>query len=291
MSDNSAHCPFFLSSLPTVVNTSNHPSAFTPSQMTEQNPKTIMPALLDNKATKVSDSHPNQKPQASSQSLMNSDRSTHWPDLQCPVTFDQTSQGSELEISTEHLTERSIKQDDAWNYVSHQRPPSYASCSFAYNSNFCLDQGLGMYPPLNSMIQLCGLPLPNGPSQRSGAPRAPAYDAAPSLAPSLYATASNLRTPNWANIHDVLGGRRNDSAIMDSDDSDGEGNQGEPPYASLIYQALMEAPNHQMVLKEIYEWIAQNTDKARDPAFKGWQNSVRHNLSMNGVCLGSKQRY
>lgn len=40
-----------------------------------------------------------------------------------------------------------------------------------------------------------------------------------------------------------------------------------------------------MVLRDIYEWIARNTDKARDPAFKGWQNSVRHNLSMNGVLV------
>ena len=55
------------------------------------------------------------------------------------------------------------------------------------------------------------------------------------------------------------------------------------PYAQLIYSALMEAPGHRMVLKDIYRWIEGNTDKANNPEFTGWQNSVRHNLSMNKV--------
>jgi hypothetical protein len=57
------------------------------------------------------------------------------------------------------------------------------------------------------------------------------------------------------------------------------------PYAKLIYKCLQEAPNHTMVLKEIYDWFKANTDKAQDPAEKGWQNSIRHNLSMNKVGL------
>jgi hypothetical protein len=55
------------------------------------------------------------------------------------------------------------------------------------------------------------------------------------------------------------------------------------PYAQLIYQALMEKPDNTMVLKDIYDWFTQNTDKC-DKETKGWQNSIRHNLSMNGVC-------
>lgn len=58
----------------------------------------------------------------------------------------------------------------------------------------------------------------------------------------------------------------------------------EQPYAQLIYRALMEAPNHTMILRDIYEWFKKNTDKAADKETKGWQNSIRHNLSMNGVC-------
>lgn len=55
------------------------------------------------------------------------------------------------------------------------------------------------------------------------------------------------------------------------------------PYARLIFRALKSAPRHRMVLKEIYDWFERNTDKAKDPKSRGWQNSIRHNLSMNGV--------
>ncbi|KAI9797322.1 MAG: hypothetical protein M1825_006020 [Sarcosagium campestre] len=68
-------------------------------------------------------------------------------------------------------------------------------------------------------------------------------------------------------------------ARMDEDHADVE----EAPYAKLIYRALISAPGHKMVLKEIYDWFAHHTDKNRDPSQRGWQNSIRHNLSMNGA--------
>lgn len=55
------------------------------------------------------------------------------------------------------------------------------------------------------------------------------------------------------------------------------------PYAQLIFDALRQAPNHTMILRDIYDWFRKNTDKAADKDTKGWQNSIRHNLSMNGV--------
>jgi hypothetical protein len=58
----------------------------------------------------------------------------------------------------------------------------------------------------------------------------------------------------------------------------------EQPYAQLIYRALLEAPGKTMILRDIYNWFKENTDKAADKETKGWQNSIRHNLSMNGVC-------
>ncbi|KAF2186460.1 hypothetical protein K469DRAFT_663344 [Zopfia rhizophila CBS 207.26] len=57
----------------------------------------------------------------------------------------------------------------------------------------------------------------------------------------------------------------------------------EQPYAQLIYRALMQSPGHMMILRDIYNWFKQNTDKAADKETKGWQNSIRHNLSMNGA--------
>lgn len=76
---------------------------------------------------------------------------------------------------------------------------------------------------------------------------------------------------------------RSPAAMMD-DISDEDGSSSLEPYAQLIYRALKSVAGHAMVLKEIYEWFEQNTDKAKDPSSKGWQNSIRHNLSMNGVC-------
>jgi hypothetical protein len=68
----------------------------------------------------------------------------------------------------------------------------------------------------------------------------------------------------------------NDDGAMDKDNQ---------PYAQLIYRALLEAPGHTMILRDIYNWFMANTDKAADKETKGWQNSIRHNLSMNGVSL------
>lgn len=63
-------------------------------------------------------------------------------------------------------------------------------------------------------------------------------------------------------------------------------NSAETPYAQLIYQALISRPRRAMRLQEIYQWFLENTNKGQDGT-KGWQNSIRHNLSMNGVCFSS----
>lgn len=55
-----------------------------------------------------------------------------------------------------------------------------------------------------------------------------------------------------------------------------------PPYAQLIFCALMSRADRCMSLQEIYQWFRENTDKHRAGG-KGWQNSIRHNLSMNRV--------
>ncbi|OAK94175.1 hypothetical protein IQ06DRAFT_234721 [Phaeosphaeriaceae sp. SRC1lsM3a] len=57
----------------------------------------------------------------------------------------------------------------------------------------------------------------------------------------------------------------------------------EQPYAQLIYQALLQADGNTMILKDIYDWFLRYTDKASGSETKGWQNSIRHNLSMNGA--------
>ena len=69
--------------------------------------------------------------------------------------------------------------------------------------------------------------------------------------------------------------------------------QAEPtsePYATLIFKALRSAPGNRMILKEIYKWFENNTDKNKNGT-KGWQNSIRHNLSMNAVGSAHYCRY
>ena len=78
------------------------------------------------------------------------------------------------------------------------------------------------------------------------------------------------------------------STIHQPNDDDLDGELNSEPYAQLIYRALKSAPEHRMVLKEIYEWFEKNTDKANDGSSKGWQNSIRHNLSMNGVSFAEQ---
>lgn len=55
-----------------------------------------------------------------------------------------------------------------------------------------------------------------------------------------------------------------------------------PPYsyATLIGMSILRAPNRRLTLAQIYKWISDTFSyyKNTDP---GWQNSIRHNLSLN----------
>jgi len=111
---------------------------------------------------------------------------------------------------------------------------------------------------------------------------APAFDAADSSGPAMYTTTMNHHVASQPSVEPLYQDVE-DRMTFDSYDTGSESAKNEPPYAKLIYKALMDAPEHKLILRDIYAWISNNTDKAKDPAFKGWQNSVRHNLSMNGV--------
>lgn len=51
-------------------------------------------------------------------------------------------------------------------------------------------------------------------------------------------------------------------------------------YAKLITLAIESTPKGMLTLKEIYTWISSNFPYF-DNAKTGWQNSIRHNLSLN----------
>ncbi|KAI8064153.1 fork head domain-containing protein [Gongronella butleri] len=56
-----------------------------------------------------------------------------------------------------------------------------------------------------------------------------------------------------------------------------------PPfsYSSLIAQAILGSEGQRMTLREIYRWIAQKYPALYNANDTGWQNTIRHNLSLN----------
>jgi hypothetical protein len=104
----------------------------------------------------------------------------------------------------------------------------------------------------------------------------------PSISQTKFEPCDRLQSP-FADSHQTLSSYTDQNQPQNSEHIGSGEMEKEMPYAQLIHKALLAAPNHTMVLRDIYEWFKLHTDKANGSDTKGWQNSIRHNLSMNGV--------
>lgn len=63
-------------------------------------------------------------------------------------------------------------------------------------------------------------------------------------------------------------------------DVEDDGNKPPHSYATLIGMAILRSANRRLTLAQIYKWISDHYKFYR-AAEAGWQNSIRHNLSLN----------
>ncbi|KAJ9628594.1 Forkhead transcription factor [Taxawa tesnikishii (nom. ined.)] len=60
-----------------------------------------------------------------------------------------------------------------------------------------------------------------------------------------------------------------------------DGTKPQYSYATLIGMAILRAPNRRLTLAQIYKWISDHFKYYNKASETGWQNSIRHNLSLN----------
>lgn len=141
--------------------------------------------------------------------------------------------------------------------------------------------------PQSSWEKLC-----NASNLRSGGPGRPSTCASP--ASCAFDLDNSDRTSSASDFQQSLSNSpiprfRRRSPPDDRNTVDEDASEANEPYNKLLFRCLKSAPNNELQLKDIYSWFRHNTPKGKIPNQKGWQNSIRHNLSMNKVSDSIKE--
>ncbi|CAD7079362.1 unnamed protein product [Hermetia illucens] len=92
-------------------------------------------------------------------------------------------------------------------------------------------------------------------------------------------------------ISSILG-QENETVNANQDNSSEISNPDRPKYSynSLIMMAIKASPNGRLTLAEIYEYIKHHYEYYKN-CQTGWQNTIRHSLSVSGYFIRTPRAY
>ncbi|KAH8734657.1 hypothetical protein BGZ61DRAFT_527974 [Ilyonectria robusta] len=222
---------------------------------------------------------------------------TSWPSPQCPHhTLQQPLDQFPSQDSFKNLQICTPTSTDSFPLPT--RGPQLAA---SYTGSFidrCLDADIDGLPRDNTSGRIqdfLSASLPATPSPGEFPAGTPIYMPAINQDDASLGGPQNLASPDGnpifmpaTNPNDASLGSPQNLASPDGNTETREPNiedtpiRDDEPYAQLIYRAFKSRDDHTMTLQEIYSWFRDNTKKGNSQS-KGWQNSIRHNLSMNAA--------
>ncbi|KAK0621385.1 fork head domain-containing protein [Bombardia bombarda] len=117
-------------------------------------------------------------------------------------------------------------------------------------------------------------------SQKPLAPAPPDYKR-PGTPPSAARTARAVTAQKSPHIEQLAGPLLMNSNELDLSKDENQGIKPQYSYAQMITQAIMNTNEKKLNLNGIYTFIMERYSYYRHQPANGWQNSIRHNLSLN----------